>query len=41
VFDGAQAAIARINLDAPPDAALLERIRNGHRDVLDLRLVSL
>jgi D-3-phosphoglycerate dehydrogenase len=41
VFDGAEAAIARINVDAPPDAALLERIRNGHRDVLDLRLVSL
>jgi D-3-phosphoglycerate dehydrogenase len=41
VFDGAEAAIARINLDAPPDAALLERIRKGHRDVLDLRLVSL
>jgi D-3-phosphoglycerate dehydrogenase len=41
VFDGAEAAIARINVDAPPDAALLERIRNGNRDVLDLRLVSL
>jgi D-3-phosphoglycerate dehydrogenase / 2-oxoglutarate reductase len=41
VFDGAEAAIARINVDAPPDAALLERIRNGHGDVLDLRLVSL
>ncbi len=41
VFDGAEAAIARINVDAPPDAALLQRIRNGHQDVLDLRLVSL
>ena len=39
VFDGAEAAIARINVDAPPDAALLQRIRNGHQDVLDLRLV--
>jgi D-3-phosphoglycerate dehydrogenase / 2-oxoglutarate reductase len=41
VFDGAEAAIARINVDAPPDAAVLESIRNGNRDVLDLRLVSL
>jgi D-3-phosphoglycerate dehydrogenase len=41
VFDGAEAAIARINVDAPPDAALLARIRNGNHDVLDLRLVSL
>jgi hypothetical protein len=28
-------------VDAPPDAALLDRIRNGNHDVLDLRLVSL
>ncbi|MGH9312322.1 MAG: NAD(P)-dependent oxidoreductase [Vicinamibacterales bacterium] len=41
VFDGAEAAIARINLDAPPDAALLERIRQGNTDILDLRLVDL
>jgi D-3-phosphoglycerate dehydrogenase len=41
VFDGAEAAIARINVDAAPNAALLERIRKGNRDILELRLVTL
>jgi D-3-phosphoglycerate dehydrogenase len=41
VFDGAEAAIARINLDAAPNSALLERIRSGNADILDLRLVTL
>jgi len=41
VFDGAQAAIARINLDGAPDAALLETIRGGNADILDLQLVPL
>jgi D-3-phosphoglycerate dehydrogenase / 2-oxoglutarate reductase len=39
VFEGAQAAIARINLDGAPDAALLETIRGGNADILDLQLV--
>ncbi len=41
VFEGAQAAIARINLDGAPDAALLETIRSGNADILDLQLVAL
>jgi D-3-phosphoglycerate dehydrogenase len=41
VFEGAQAAVARINLDGAPDARLLEAIREGNRDILDLHLVPL
>jgi D-3-phosphoglycerate dehydrogenase / 2-oxoglutarate reductase len=40
VFEGAEAAVASINLDGAPDASLLERIRGGNADVLDLQLVS-
>jgi D-3-phosphoglycerate dehydrogenase len=41
VFEGAQAAVARINLDGPPVAALCEKIKTGNADVLDLQVVSL
>jgi D-3-phosphoglycerate dehydrogenase len=41
VFEGAEAAIARINLDGAPDAALLERLRTGNDDILDLQVVPL
>jgi hypothetical protein len=41
VFEGAQAAIARINLDGAPDAALLDTIRGGNPDILELQLVRL
>jgi D-3-phosphoglycerate dehydrogenase len=41
VFDGAEAAIARINVDAPPNGQLLDRLRRGNVDILDLRLVAL
>ncbi len=40
VFEGAEAAVATINLDGEPDRALLERIRGGNADVLDLQLVT-
>ena len=40
VFEGAEAAVASINLDGEPDAALLSRIRAGNADVLDLQLVT-
>jgi D-3-phosphoglycerate dehydrogenase len=40
VFEGALAAVARINLDKAPDAALLDSLR-GHADVLDLQVVPL
>jgi len=41
VFEGAQAAIARINLDGAPDQALLDTIRSGNADILELQLVRL
>jgi D-3-phosphoglycerate dehydrogenase / 2-oxoglutarate reductase len=41
VFDGAEAAVARINLDGKPDAAVLETIRRGNSDILDLQVVPL
>ena len=40
VFEGAEAAVARINLDGEPSAAICERIRQN-ADILDLQLVRL
>jgi D-3-phosphoglycerate dehydrogenase / 2-oxoglutarate reductase len=41
IFDGAQAAVARINLDGPPNDALLGTIQKGNADILDLHLVTI
>ena len=41
VFEGAQAAVARINLDGEPPAALCDKIKSENTDVLDLQLVTL
>ena len=41
VFEGAQAAVARINLDGEPPASLCDKIKSGNSDVLDLQLVTL
>ncbi|HEX9942135.1 MAG TPA: 3-phosphoglycerate dehydrogenase family protein [Thermoanaerobaculia bacterium] len=41
VFEGAEAAVARINLDDAPAPALLDKIRGGNADVLDLQLIAL
>lgn len=41
VFEGAEAAIARINVDKEPSAALLAEIRATCADVLDLTVVAL
>jgi D-3-phosphoglycerate dehydrogenase len=41
VFEGAEAAVARINLDGEPPAALCAQIKSEHSDVLDLQLVTL
>jgi D-3-phosphoglycerate dehydrogenase len=41
VFEGAQAAVARINLDGAPSAALCTRIKTQNLDVLDLQVVKL
>jgi D-3-phosphoglycerate dehydrogenase len=40
IFDGAEAAVARINLDGAPGAATVTAVR-AHADVLDVQLVSL
>jgi D-3-phosphoglycerate dehydrogenase / 2-oxoglutarate reductase len=41
VFEGAEAAVARINLDGAPAADLCQTIKAEHADVLDLQLVTL
>ena len=41
VFEGAQASIARINLDGEPAAALCQQIKRENAAVLDLQLVAL
>jgi D-3-phosphoglycerate dehydrogenase len=41
IFEGAQAAVARINLDAAPSDALLKAIQDGNGDILDLHLVTI
>jgi D-3-phosphoglycerate dehydrogenase len=41
VFEGAEAAVARVNLDHAPAPAVLDEIRAGNADVLDLQLIAL
>ena len=41
VFAGAEAAVARINLDGAPAASLCDKIKSGNADVLDLQVVAL
>jgi D-3-phosphoglycerate dehydrogenase len=41
VFEGAEAAIARINLDGEPPAGLLATIARGNPDILNLYLVKI
>jgi len=41
IFEGAQAAVARINLDGAPADALLKQIQDGNNDILDLHLVTI
>jgi D-3-phosphoglycerate dehydrogenase len=41
VFEGAEAAVARINLDGQPSASLCERNKGEHADSLDLQVVQL
>src|SRR5581483_2820036 len=41
IFDGAQAAVARVNLDGAPSEALLRTIRDGNADILDLQVVTI
>jgi D-3-phosphoglycerate dehydrogenase len=41
VFEGAAAAVARINLDNAPSAGMLDRIRSGSSDIIELNLIRL
>ncbi|HYP52396.1 MAG TPA: NAD(P)-dependent oxidoreductase, partial [Pyrinomonadaceae bacterium] len=38
VFEGAEAAVARINLEAAPEPDTLERIKSGNADIIELDL---
>ena len=41
IFDGAQAAVARINLETAPSTELLEQIKTANPNVLELSLIAL
>jgi D-3-phosphoglycerate dehydrogenase len=41
VFEGAEASVARINLDGEPPSSLCQKIESENADVLDLHLVKL
>jgi len=41
VFEGAEAAVARINLDKAPSQATLDRLRDGNADIIELGLLTL
>ena len=41
VFEGAEAAVARINLDGEPSAALCDRVKGDNQDILDLQVIKL
>ena len=41
VFEGAEAAVARINLDKAPSDATLDRLRSGNSDIIELDLLTL
>jgi len=41
IFEGAEAAVARINLDGSPSPDTLAGLRTGNDDILDVRVVAL
>ena len=41
IFDGAEAAVARINLDVEPAPDLLRAIETGNQDILSLHVVKI
>lgn len=41
IFEGAEAAVARINLDGEPAADVIAALRAGNSDILDVRVVPL
>jgi D-3-phosphoglycerate dehydrogenase len=41
VFEGAEAAVARLNLEAIPPEATLQLVRTANPDILELNLIRL
>jgi D-3-phosphoglycerate dehydrogenase len=41
VFEGAEAAVARINLDKAPSQANLDRLRAGNDDIIELNVLEI
>jgi D-3-phosphoglycerate dehydrogenase / 2-oxoglutarate reductase len=41
IFEGAEAAVARISVDALPSESLIAEIREGNKDILDLDVVTI
>jgi hypothetical protein len=41
VFAGAEAAVARIELDGPLEPAMVDRIRAGNGDIIEINLIAL
>jgi D-3-phosphoglycerate dehydrogenase len=41
IFEGAEAAVARISVDVLPPATLIAEIREGNQDILDLDVVTI
>ncbi|HXS97338.1 MAG TPA: 3-phosphoglycerate dehydrogenase family protein [Candidatus Limnocylindrales bacterium] len=41
VFEGAVAAVARINLESAPDEAVMERVRGASAEILEVSLIGL
>jgi D-3-phosphoglycerate dehydrogenase len=41
VFEGAEAAVARINLDKAPSSAILDQLRNGNADIIELNVLEI
>lgn len=41
VFEGAEAAVARINLDNPPSNALLDKVKRENSNIIELDLIML
>ncbi len=41
VFAGAEAAVARINLDGAPDEVRLQKMQSENADIIELSLIGL
>jgi len=41
VFEGAEAAVARINLDKAPSSAMLDRLCGSNEDIIELSVLEI